>query len=217
MGGRQTLVVRREGRCGGRREVSRSHDADATFLMSQFTEAILAMGIERFCYHNGLLGILSRTLPCTAALILYDSGTELENLCVFFVVLKIKRPWQCMCSSPGPLAWRALCLHPSAFLPVCGVHLQLDEYRCILFFQNNMYFIECLRSIIVQVCLVIEILSPVECLFLALAYVFFKIFIVIQLQLSAFRDVPIPAPHASQTHLPPLPPPSPLVLSMCPL
>ena len=39
-----------------------------------------------------------------------------------------------------------------------------------------------------------------------------KIFSVIQLQLSAF------SPHPStQPHLPPLPPPSPLILSMCPL
>lgn len=35
----QTLVVRREGRCGGRRDVSWSHDADATLLMTQFIEA----------------------------------------------------------------------------------------------------------------------------------------------------------------------------------
>ena len=44
---------------------------------------------------------------------------------------------------------------------------------------------------------------------------FFLIFIVIQLQLSAFSPHPSTTP--SQTHLPPLPPPSPLILSMCPL
>ena len=42
-----------------------------------------------------------------------------------------------------------------------------------------------------------------------------KFFIVIQLQLSAFS--PHPSTHPSQTHLPPLLPRPPLVLSMCPL
>ena len=42
-----------------------------------------------------------------------------------------------------------------------------------------------------------------------------KKFIVIQLQLSAFS--PHPSTPPSRTHLPPLPPPSPLIFSMCPL
>ena len=40
-------------------------------------------------------------------------------------------------------------------------------------------------------------------------------FIVVQLQLSEFS--PHPPPNPSQTHFPPLLPPSPLVLSMCPI
>ena len=46
---------------------------------------------------------------------------------------------------------------------------------------------------------------------------FLNYFIVVQLQLSAFSPHLSTPPHPNQTSLPPLLPPSPLVLSMCPL
>ena len=54
-----------------------------------------------------------------------------------------------------------------------------------------------------------ELLEP------GLGQLFFLIVIVIQLELSAFSLHPSTTP--SQTHLPPPPPLSPLILSMCPL
>ena len=55
-----------------------------------------------------------------------------------------------------------------------------------------------------------------KCLFRSsVHYYFLNYFIVVQSQLSAFSPHYSP-PHPSQTHIPPLLPPSPLVLSMCP-
>ena len=45
---------------------------------------------------------------------------------------------------------------------------------------------------------------------------FFKKFLLL-LNYSCLHFLLIPPPHPSQTHLPPSPPPSPLILSLCPL
>ena len=44
---------------------------------------------------------------------------------------------------------------------------------------------------------------------------FFKFLLLFNYSCMPF--LPIPPPHPSQNYLPPLPPPSPLILSMCPL
>ena len=48
-------------------------------------------------------------------------------------------------------------------------------------------------------------------------HLFFLLKFLLLFSYSCLHFLPIPPPHPSQTHLPSLPPPSPLVLSICPL
>ena len=125
------------------------------------------------------------------------------------------------------LLWTSMCklLCGCIFSVFFSIYLRMELLGhtvtpCLTSWGTARLFFETPTSIYIVISSVCEfqflhiLANTCYCYFL-IFFQFLNYFIVVQLQLSAFSPHPLPNP--SQTPLPPLLPPSPLVLSMCPL